>query len=293
VGIGQIVGTIVKIKIQFGALAIILVFVGVVVSALKWYVLIQTKRHGIPFRRVFCVYYYGAFANLALPSSYGGDVVKGYLLTKETDDASDSYASIFVSRFVGLVVIISVGSVGVVASTFIDRIAIPKHIFLLSVLVCVSVLIVSGVFFSKRGKAITERLLRTRIISGLPLNLRSRFQNVYDSIHVYRSHAPILIVAAALSFVFFVLSVMAIYLAALAIGAPLPVLYLIVTMPVIQILLVAPISVNGYGVREGLYILFYTPIGLTGPEAVSLSITVSIIIFIAYSGGSVSLLFLE
>ena len=54
-------------------------------------------------------------------------------------------------------------------------------------------------------------------------------------------------------------------------GMEVPMVYFAVVVPVVSLLTMMPMSVNGMGVREGAMVLFLAPLGVEGGAAVSLA----------------------
>ena len=64
---------------------IIVIFIGmlcILVSALKWQLLLRAKGERMNFLVVLGLYYIGMFFNTFLPTSVGGDLVKAYKMSK-------------------------------------------------------------------------------------------------------------------------------------------------------------------------------------------------------------------
>jgi Uncharacterised protein family (UPF0104). len=57
------------------------------------------------------------------------------------------------------------------------------------------------------------------------------------------------------------------YLIANAIGIDIQLAFLLVFVPVYQMILLIPISINGHGLREGIFVVLLTPVGVLESEA--------------------------
>jgi uncharacterized membrane protein YbhN (UPF0104 family) len=66
-------------------------------------------------------------------------------------------------------------------------------------------------------------------------------------------------------------NVILVWLVATAIGVPVPFAYCWVLVPMVTLLTLLPVSINGMGVREGATIAFLTPLGIAAGPAVSVS----------------------
>jgi uncharacterized membrane protein YbhN (UPF0104 family) len=67
-------------------------------------------------------------------------------------------------------------------------------------------------------------------------------------------------------------NIVLVWLVGQAIQAPVPAYYYWIMVPMVTLLTLAPISLNGMGIREGATILFLTPLGISHATALSLAI---------------------
>ncbi len=74
----------------------------IVVSCLKWKMILDIGKVKVPFVTLFRIYLIGYFFSNLLPSTVGGDVVRSYYAGKIVRDQSFSAISIFIERFSGI-----------------------------------------------------------------------------------------------------------------------------------------------------------------------------------------------
>ena len=65
--------------------------------------------------------------------------------------------------------------------------------------------------------------------------------------------------------------VVTVWLIGRALGLPVPLLYYGILVPLVALLTMLPVSLNGMGVREGGMVLFLTPLGISSATALSLA----------------------
>jgi glycosyltransferase 2 family protein len=83
-------------------LSLVLSPVMIVVSCLKWKMILDAGGSCIPFATLFRIYLIGYFFSNMLPSTVGGDVVRSYYAGKLINDQSYSAIAIFIERFSGI-----------------------------------------------------------------------------------------------------------------------------------------------------------------------------------------------
>ena len=84
------------------ALSLLLSPIMVVVSCLKWKMILDVGSKKVPFMTLFRIYLIGYFFSNMLPSTVGGDIVRSYYAGKITEDQSYSAIAIFIERFSGI-----------------------------------------------------------------------------------------------------------------------------------------------------------------------------------------------
>ena len=83
-------------------LSFILSPVMIVVSCIKWKMILDAGGKSVPFMTLFRIYLIGYFFSNMLPSTVGGDVVRSYYSGKLIEDQSYSAIAIFLERFSGM-----------------------------------------------------------------------------------------------------------------------------------------------------------------------------------------------
>lgn len=83
-------------------LSIVLTWIMVMASCLKWKVILGMKSNKLSFWSLMKVYCIGYFFSNILPSTIGGDVVRSYYVGKEIENHAHSAVAIFIERFSGI-----------------------------------------------------------------------------------------------------------------------------------------------------------------------------------------------
>jgi glycosyltransferase 2 family protein len=81
----------------------------------------------------------------------------------------------------------------------------------------------------------------------------------------------LLVITTVLSLLVQGSNVLLLWLIGRAIDAPLPASYCGIVVPMVTLLTLVPVSLNGMGVREGGMVLFLTPVGIAPATALSLA----------------------
>ena len=266
-----------------------------IAAALRWHVLLKVQAIHLGMRRVFGLFFIGMFYNQFLPGGTGGDIIKTYLLLKETPDKkAGALLAVVFDRLIGLIALISITGVLILLRyDFLSQ--TPETRRLLWTLLFIL------------GSAVLG-LLTSFVITGfhllrfLPHKFpgRDKLIEVSAAYHLYARHwrASAAAFAASLvahigTFVTFLCVAYALHARDTRTGAPVPLVDFFAVMPIERTMSALPISFAGVGLREK--ILQTMLHGLCGiPEGVAVligSLGFFVMVICAAPGGIVYLFY--
>lgn len=258
-GLTQILKTLSSINIAAFIAAIFLYVFAQLVSTLRWKLLLPD---GFGLKKLFSLYMIGAFFNTFLPGIIGGDAIKGFYLYKTTGKVALALASVFMDRYLGLVVLIAICAL---AFPFGYQYLHGSNIEWIFLAVILSFILGSFLFFGLRiGQHIKH------------------LADLYHYFHIYRNERGTIGKALLLSVLVQFSGFSAVYILALGLGQHIPFLSLLIYLPLIILVAMIPISISGLGVREGAFVLFFGFIGVKPDAAAAISLSW----FISASAGS-------
>lgn len=232
-------------------------------AAVRWQILLRVQQIHLTWSRMFGLFFIGMFYNQLLPGGTGGDIVKTYLLLKETPDKkTGALLAVLFDRMVGLVGIISI--TGTLIALRYDWLSQkPETQRLLWVLIAVL------------GSAVLA-VVTSFIVSGFGLlgrlphrfPMRDKLLELSTAYHLYAHHWIATLLAFGTSIIAHLATFTTFLCVAYALHARVPVLDFFAVMPIERTISSMPISFAGVGLREKvLQIMLH---GLCGvPEAVA------------------------
>lgn len=225
---------------------------GQILSVLKWRVFIRSSKIDRSFLETTRAYFFGMFVNTFGLGTVGGDVTRGLALKPKRGERASALATVVADRIHGLLVLALIGSLSII---IVRPEALGNYAAELSALFVIA--LVSGWVI---GPTVLVKIFpeshrfgpaAAQVANAFPRNLKT------------------LLLASAISFVFHSTQICLHFFIAKILGAPLSLAYLFATVPVTNIICSLPISVNGLGVREALYLLLFVPMGLSQETAVA------------------------
>jgi glycosyltransferase 2 family protein len=238
-----------RYELWLGALA--LLGVCQVASARRWQVLAHELRFERSVPQLLAYYLIGMYFNLLLPTSVGGDVMRAWYLDGGARRKLAALAAVLLDRLNGLLVLIAMACLAVALSPL----ALPAWI----------VWSVWGI-----AAAAAVGLASLPVLQRLDLLPQSRREQLRTMVQALR--APRALVEATLwSVLVQVLNVVLVWLIGQALGTDVPLPYYFVFVPMVSLLTLLPVSINGLGVREGGVVLFLAPLGVAPAIAAAMA----------------------
>jgi glycosyltransferase 2 family protein len=268
------------------ALALALQFLGVVLSAAKWWVLLRARGQRQPFMWLLGAYLAGQFANNFLPTTVGGDALRIAQLGRRIGSYSQSSASVFIERLTGFLALSLIANLALVVS-YIQVTGTPLVTTPLLRLLTVGFTLaaVVGMVASFTAPRL-ERLIGPR----LPTIAHRPLQKVTRALADYAPQGRWLALVLVMSLLFQILWVVIHVICGRALGIEAPLLLYAVMAPITDILGLAPIFVNNLGAREVVFTLYLAQVGVAQETALALAFMIfAVRLAISVLGGLVVL----
>lgn len=207
----------------------------------------------------------GAFFNMFLPSSVGGDLIKMVLLAPEVSRREVAVSSVLMDRVVGLAVTIGVGLV----ATLMLPVVWDEPAVLATLALAVVIFSAGMVTIFNRGLIdlvgrLTPDFIWRRVSEPI---LR-----VHESLMIIARRPDILMQTAGISVLRQFAICLSVYFASLGFGLDLGPLVYFATVPLAVAITALPVAINGLGLQDNAFIFLLATVGVSSAEALSLSI---------------------
>jgi uncharacterized membrane protein YbhN (UPF0104 family) len=249
---GDLLATIRRVHPGLLGAAVVLYLLGQALSAFRWSILgraVGLERRLVDYMRFYAI---GMFLNLFGPSTLGGVAIRVLYLGRGRRRMLAA-GSVLFDRVSGLVMLVALAAV----AQLVYHPRLPRA--LAATVSSAGLLLLAG------------WIALPRLIRFLPPEHRIR-RTVEEELAPFWRDGSLLASAAVLSLVFHVSQVAVQYLLGLATGVALPFWYCLVFHPLVAVATALPVSLGGFGVREGGYVLLLGRIGIAPSEAVALSL---------------------
>ncbi|MCF7957329.1 MAG: flippase-like domain-containing protein [Phycisphaerae bacterium] len=228
--------------------AVVLYFMAQTLLASRWMILLKVHGVSISFFQAVKLTYLGLFYNNMMPGAVGGDLLKGWYITRHSDETNrvSAVVTVFVDRLIGLIGMIMVATV---ASFFIGReIAYKQFQIRWLVWATLGAMVLAAVLFL--SKRIRQKLLISLILEKLPFS--DLLKKIDSSIRIYRQHKTTIVLSLLLTATIQGLSIVAIWILTQALHFDkVTFVQCLTILPVIWVIGAAIPVPGGLGIIEG------------------------------------------
>lgn len=262
--------------LAFLVTGIALMALTIVVGARRWQLILEAFDARVPLRRLVGHNFAGQFVGNVLPSTIGGDVLRVGRSAKDVG-GDTAFASVVLDRFTGFVSLPVLIVVGFLARP--SLFSVPHS--------WIALLCAGGTV------AVFGAIL---VIAGHP-SIGGRFKQhenwmryigvLHQGIDQMRRRPRLALATLAVAVGYQVIYTAGVYCAVHTIGlSTIPTAAILAYVPAIAIAQVVPISVAGFGLREGMLVLLFKPLGATTAQAVAVGLLWYAMVLIASLPGA-------
>ena len=247
--------------------AVLLVIADRALMAWRWFLLLRPlERDRLPpFPTILRIFFVSTFVGTFLPGSIGGDAVRAYSLSRHRVPAADAVASVFLDRMLGVLSIFLMALAGLLLVRDLATDATVALGLGITALACVA----TGLLvFSGTIDRFVEAALRP-----LPWQkARDVAGDLVGAIRRYAAHhrelALVLIGSLAVQF----LRTLQAYYLGQAVGIAQPLVTYLAFIPLILLIMLLPITVNGIGTSQAAFVWLFARVGTPSAESFALSV---------------------
>lgn len=236
------------------------------VAVWRWKRLLRAQHVEVESKRLTESMWVSMFFNNFLPSNIGGDVVRIADTAPAAGSKTLATTVILVDRVLGLSALVIIASSGaLVASLLGVHIPGARWLWLATGLAAIAAIFVIAI-----PQLVGHMLMPVRALNRPWLDERA--QRLEDAVIKFRN-APSALLGAFGGALVVQITIVAFYLlTAEGLSVPLPIFLGAVLIPVSLVVQMAPISINGFGIREAVFAFFFRRFGLPTDAAVALSL---------------------
>jgi uncharacterized protein (TIRG00374 family) len=246
-------------------------FFGIVcwVGTERWRLIMRVQGLELPFRRALSIFFVGHFFNAFMLGATGGDVVKAWYAAKETHHKkTEAVMTVLVDRLIGLLAlfVIVLVMMGLNYHRVFDDPKLRKAAYVALIVVVATVsLTVVGFYrsFSRHFPFVRRWLEKMPKFETL--------RKMTKAYQVYATHPKVVGQTMLLSIGLHMAVMSSVWCIGRGLKLDIPYWDYLLYLPIINTIAAVPITVSGFGVREGMYVVFFGVL-IGDAQAISLSL---------------------
>jgi glycosyltransferase 2 family protein len=276
---GAVSEVIFSASIYWLIISVLVQILSFVFLALRWRVILRNLESNISFYETIKVSFIGIAVNNVLPSSIGGDFVRGAYVIKRGASLKNSILSLVTDRVLGLFIVL------VFASIFLflygDIHPSLNHINNIVIFMILALLLIIFLTKTHAFMGLFKRVLNIILSSSF----YNKTASMIDDIYHYQISKNVVLKVFFITIIAMFLEVLVFWLASKSLGMDYSFYIFIISVPLIVIISVLPISLGGFLVRESSGLFLLNMLGLEMIHASSIVILfIPILLFSSIPG---------
>jgi uncharacterized protein (TIRG00374 family) len=269
-----------RFETKYLVLALIVVTLDRVLMTYKWILLLRAQGYRLPLLQGVMIYCTSMVWGLALPATVGADAIRAVMVTKRGFNGTDVVTSIVIERMVGFVLALALG---LVSLAVLRGLGVLDARFDIALYLGVAMLIgVTALMISALNKTLVSE-----VVAQLPRAVRDskimsyldRFAAAYRSLGGARSTIAQFSALTVLEQLF---SVILPWTLAKGLGVDVDLLLMLGVLPISTLISRLPISFDGLGVYEAVFVGLLVLAGIDAAAALAMAISGRIIQLFAF-----------
>jgi len=230
----------------------------ILVSCLKWQILLKSKNLNISLSRLIGLYLVGYFFNNIIPIGFlGGDFVRIYETAKQTKNTPDSLAAVFMERIMGIIALIMFA----IFSIFLKFQLFLKNPTVLLIIICIITALIIFIWMIFNPKILN--FIKNIIKINLLKKIFTKLDEWTTAINKYKYEKRALFYSFIYSIIYNLLAILNVYFSFLTFNYKPNFLDVFIIVPIILlIVLSAPITSAGLGLFENAIVYLFSLVGV-------------------------------
>jgi hypothetical protein len=281
----QFGATLRNARMDILVIGFLVLWIGHYLCIYRWRMLMRPLMPVLSMGQLIGIYCIGLFFNLTLPSVVGGDVVKMYYAGKPSKAYAQSFAATFLDRDAGMLAMMIIACAAIVFYPVVVP-GIPVSLIVWSAFF-LFVVVNIGIFSPYFHRVLTG-LLRRLHLSKIAMKV----DTISTAFQVMGKHKVVLVVSLLISFLNQLLVIAVTWIMALGLRLRVPFSYFLIFVPVITLISMIPISLNGMGLREYAFVSLFGAVGVLSASSLAMGILSSVVLVLSsFPGGIVYIFF--
>lgn len=258
---------------------IISAFTVIFLNGVRWWVLLRKFAPTLSFPKALKTHFVSAYYSIVLPTSFAQDATRIFITTKHVD-YSVVWGASWIYKLIYFLTWTIIAAYGILT---LNKEILPPEVYYVITSLIILLFILVAISFSKKFTS----PIRSIISRYLPKKLMAIFENIRQGIYDYRNNRTDLIYSVVLTLLIQIIFLFGNSLVLYGITGNFYLIECFAYLPIIDITcMLLPLTPNGVGIRELLYLYMFTKIG-SSKEELGVFVTFGLIAFLMKLTGGI------
>jgi uncharacterized protein (TIRG00374 family) len=269
-GLEDVLGSVNRIDPRYIVLILLVNTADRAVMTFKWAWLLHGKGVHLPFFRGMRIYCASMVWGMFLPATMGADVIRAFSTSRLGLSGKEVVASIVIERMVGFLSALVFGLLSLIILSLLGSLDSRfDFVWWLGSATLIGATIVFAASFTQRA----FDLVHGRILRRFWNNpVMARLRHLHETYRTYQDNKANLAIFFALTFGEQLMLIFLAWLIARGLGVEVGILYIAGAVPLAFLIARIPISIDGLGVFDGIFMLLMSFAGVRATEAIAICV---------------------
>ena len=250
----------------FFALGILFFIFYLCTWALRWQLFISDTGIQVKYLHTLRTLLVGLAVSLFLPSAVGADVGRAYDMARTQVQKVAILSTVLMDRLIGLIAVVGMAVIAIIIAGYqYLTLEILLTIIGLALMMLASWIIFFNILFMRRFRHIFENIPIINQFSG-------KIRDIYLALYYLQRKRSLFITAITISIITVMLEILSVIMLSYAIGDRVDPVFFFLFLPIIWVILIIPIAIGGLGLRETVFVFFFSQVGMDTSHAVTISL---------------------
>lgn len=281
----QILSVVRQANLAFLGLALLIIILIRVLMAWRWQVILKTYQLPVSFRELISIIFVSNTLGHFLPGGVGADLIRGHQISKkyQHQQIAEVSATIILDRLIGFLSMFLLALTGALSIGLQD-----SSSDLIMLLIVLNIAFIIGFFTVYCLHGWFDRIAPTQ---GKIARIWKKFSKLIEACTNISKIRKILLPIFAISVLVQLSRCLVFLFIYQSLGEFVSLIYYLAFIPLVFVLMLLPISIGGFGVREGALLYFFSTVGVASEVSVAAGFLFYILQLLAFAPGLFFLLF--
>ncbi len=261
--LNEVRDVMVNIQVEWLLVALVLQFAGPALITTRWQGLLRAQQITPPWRYLYQSTLISTFFRQFLPSIVGGDAIRGYDAWRAGASVGLAFMSLVLDRLFGLIALAIFTLV--VLSLSADVSARLPGLWIWAGVALIAVVFIAALLLMPQRPRISK------IAAFLPASVLQKFSKIGAAVRQYKETPHVFRRALLLSLLLQLVVITFYWALAMALNIPISYASFFAIAPIAIFVMMLPISINGIGIREGIFVFLLAQWDVSTAAALSLA----------------------